>query len=103
MIGWAMPTGANSPLRLPAIMPGNPASIAVGMSGAALMRVAALTASMRTFPAMELDERPAQVRRHQRDVAAGEIGDAGRGAFVRDVHDIGCADQLFVQLACKIG
>src|SRR5215831_15749024 len=51
MTAFATPAGANSPLRLPAIMPGRPASAAVGISGAALRRVSALIERMRTLPA----------------------------------------------------
>ena len=50
MTGFGTPAGANRPLKFAAIMPGRPASIAVGMSGAAASRVSALIARMRTFP-----------------------------------------------------
>ena len=49
-IGSATPAGANSPLRLPAIMPGNPASTAVGSVGNAARRLGLVTQSIRTFP-----------------------------------------------------
>ena len=51
---------------------------------------------------MELDERPTYVRRHHGNVAAGEVGDAGRRALVWNMHDVGCADQLFEQFTCEI-
>ena len=53
--------------------------------------------------AVEAEQRAAEVRRHHRDMAAGEIGDAGRRALVGNVHDVGRADQLLEQLARQIG
>src|SRR5215472_11444617 len=93
-IGLATPAGAKRPLRLPAIIPGSPASIAVGMSGAALMRVVALTADAHLAGAMKVEERPAHVRRHHRNVTAGEVGHAGCRALVGNVHDVGRANEL---------
>jgi hypothetical protein len=52
---------------------------------------------------MELQERSADVRGHHRDVARGKIGDARRRAFVGNVGDVLDADQLFEQLAGKVG
>src|SRR6266581_846065 len=49
-IAGERPAGANSPLKFDATMPGSPASIAVGMSGAILSRVSCATARMRTLP-----------------------------------------------------
>src|SRR5262249_55928605 len=104
MIALATPAGAKSPLRLPAIIPGSPASIAVGMSGAALMRGVALDARVRTLPARwKAGGRPAQVGRHKGNVTGGEVGDAGCRAFVGNVHDVGRADELLEQFARQIG
>jgi hypothetical protein len=50
-IGLGVPARANSPLKLAATMPGRPASIAVGISGAAFIRCCAAIARMRTVPA----------------------------------------------------
>ena len=59
---------------------------------------------MRTLPVrVELQQRPADVRRHHRDVARGEIGHARRRAFVGNVGDVRHADQLLEQLAGQIG
>ena len=70
-------------------MPGNPASIAVGMSGAAASRLFGGDRQDADLAgAVELQQRPADVRRHHRDVAAGEIGDAGRRALVGNVRDV---------------
>ncbi len=52
---------------------------------------------------MEVDERSPDVRRHHRNVTAGEVGDAGCRALVGNVHDVGRADELFEQLAGQIG
>src|SRR5262245_44535562 len=50
-IGRGVPAGANTPRVVCATMSGNPASIAVGMSGALLTRARAFTARMRILPA----------------------------------------------------
>ena len=50
MMSFGTPAGANRPLKFAATMPGSPASIAVGMSGAACSRLFAATARMRTLP-----------------------------------------------------
>ena len=104
MMSFGTPAGANRPLKFAATMPGNPASMAVGMSGAAwqpLVRGDRQDADL--AGGMELQERPADIRRHHRDVAGGEIGHARRRAFVRNVGDVLHADQLLEQLARKIG
>ena len=46
-----MPAGAKMPNVVCATIPGNPASIEVGMSGALLMRVCEFTDRIRTLPA----------------------------------------------------
>ena len=53
--------------------------------------------------AVELQQRPADIGRHHRDMSGGEIGHAGRGALVGDVRDLRCADQMLEQLAGQIG
>ena len=89
MMSFGTPAGANRPLKFAATMPGNPASIAVGMSGAACSRLFADDREDADLAgAVELQQRPADVRRHHRDVAGGEIGDARRRALVGDVGDV---------------
>src|SRR5262245_7660500 len=50
MIAFGVPLGANKPIDCCEIMPGSPASTAVGMSGAAIRRVGLVTARMRSLP-----------------------------------------------------
>ena len=70
-------------------MSGTPCSMAVGMSGAPLSRCWALTARMRILPVLwKLEHLAADVRRHDRDVPADQVGDAGPGALVGNVHHV---------------
>ena len=50
-IGPGVPAGAKTPNVVCATMPGSPASIEVGRSGAPLMRVCEFTDRMRALPA----------------------------------------------------
>ena len=48
---------------------------------------------------MEFEHLSGDVRRHDRDVAADQIGDAGPGALVGHMHHVGRLRELLEQLA----
>ena len=74
--------------------------MAVGMSGAAFSRAWELTARMRILPVLwKFEKLAGDVRRHDRDVPADQVGDAGSRALVGNVHDVGHAGALLEQLA----
>ena len=88
-ISGGVPAGANTPCHEPTSKPGNPDSASVGTSGAIDERLAVVTASARSLPALASGQRGRDVVEGHRHLAAHHVLQRRRAALVGNVLHLG--------------